>query len=114
MWKNRTVNKFAIYANNEMQKRNWNQAELVRRSGLTRQTVSRFFSEKSKEPDRETLEGVAKGLGIPLDMFYRESGVLPPEEGYEPVVEETAHIMKNLPKEEQVIIRDFAKHREQV
>lgn len=111
MCENITVNKFAAYASKVMK---ISQAELSRRSGLSRQTISHFFSEKSVEPDRETVEAVAKGLKIPLDTFYRESGALPSYEESSPVIEETAHIMKNLSGEDQLDIREYARLREKL
>ena len=105
------MNKFAIYASKVMK---ISQSELARRGGLTRQTVSNFFSEKSVQPDRETLEGIAKGLGIPLDMFYRESGVLPPQEDSTPFIEATAHVMKSLSENDQAEILEYARLREKM
>jgi transcriptional regulator with XRE-family HTH domain len=47
------------------------QAQLVKRSGLSRSTVSRLENGE-RVADTQTLSAVAKGLGIPLNWLLSE------------------------------------------
>ncbi len=50
--------------------RGWRQADLVHRSGLSRQLISGLMRDRrdhlGQMPDDSTLSGLAKGLGVPV------------------------------------------------
>lgn len=60
-----------------MRERDWNQSDVARASGLSRQSISHYMTQRSKEPDYDSLQKLAKGFNVPVDELYRVIGVLP-------------------------------------
>jgi transcriptional regulator with XRE-family HTH domain len=65
------AHEYRRFVERELDARGWNQAELVRRSGLHRQLVWKILNDErdnlGQMPDDTTLEGIARGFGIPAD-----------------------------------------------
>lgn len=72
-----TMNDFSTWLNNELNARNWNQAELHRKSGMSRTVISNVIAEKVF-PGFEFCIGVAKALDLPPEFVMRKAGLLPP------------------------------------
>ena len=53
------------------EERGWTPAELARRSGVTKTTLSRVEA-ALREPSAGTLESLAGGLGVRVDALFRE------------------------------------------
>lgn len=56
----------------QLDTRGWRQADLVQRSGLSRAHVSKLLKDQGdllkQLPDRETLDGIARGLGVRVEL----------------------------------------------
>jgi transcriptional regulator with XRE-family HTH domain len=54
-----------------MDARGWRQADLARRSGLHRSLISKLLKDNrdhlGQMPDDSTIDGIARGFGIPAD-----------------------------------------------
>lgn len=63
------LHEYRRFIQTELDARGWRQAELVRRSGLSRQLISGILKDDrdhlGQMPDASTLEGIAQGLGVP-------------------------------------------------
>lgn len=87
---------FSNWLTEKMRERNWSQSDLARASGLTRQAISYYLSEKSKQPDEFALQRIAKALKMPPEPVYRAAGLLPASADEDPWVEEMDHKLRQL------------------
>lgn len=99
---------FADWLIEEINKRNWNQSELARKSGLTRQAISHILSGRSQTPDNKSLEAIARALNFPTDEVMRRAGVITSKSKLSPLAERAAHIVESMQSEEaKEIMVDF-------
>lgn len=59
---------FSDWLLSELAKRKWTQADLARRSGLTKQAVTNYIS--GRVPNRDALVSIAKSLQIPIEIIF--------------------------------------------
>lgn len=88
--------RFPEWLEDKMTEKGWSQSELARKSGLTRQAINYYLSDKSKQPDEFALQKLAKAFKIPVEQVYRAAGLLPPANGNDPWVEEMDHKLRQL------------------
>lgn len=69
--------KFSDWLLHEINKRDWSQSDLARQSGLTRQAVSHLISGRSKTPDNETIEKLARAFDVTIEAVMRHAQILP-------------------------------------
>ena len=91
----------------KMKEKDWSQSELARESGLTRQAISYYLSDKSKQPDEFALQKIAKAFDIPIEKVYREAGLLPPAIHIDEEMEQILHEIEKLPKADREEILAF-------
>ena len=89
---------FSAWLSNKMMEHNWTQSDLARASGLTRQAISYYLSEKSKQPDEFALQRIAHALKLPPEQVYRAAGILPPAINIDEEMERIIHEIEKLPK----------------
>jgi transcriptional regulator with XRE-family HTH domain len=67
------VHAYRRFIQQQLDERSWKQADLVRKSGLSRQLIWSILSDGrdylGQMPDESTLEGLAKGFGLPVEVF---------------------------------------------
>lgn len=97
-----------------MSEHNWTQADLARASGLTRQSISYYLSEKSKQPDEFALQKLAKAFRLPPEEVYRAAGVPLSPVKTDPLIEEGTYILQQLQGEDKVDALRFLRMRLQV
>lgn len=65
------MHEYRRFVQGELDARGWQQADLVKRSGLSRQLVSKILSDDrphlGQMPDDTTLEKIAHGFQVPVD-----------------------------------------------
>jgi len=65
------VHEYRRFVQDELDARGWKPAELARQSGLRRQLVWKILHDNrptlGQMPDESTIEGIARGFGIPVD-----------------------------------------------
>lgn len=66
---------FSNWLYGQLKERDWSQSDLAHASGLTRQTISYYLSEKSKQPDEFALKKIASALKLPTEQVYRAAGI---------------------------------------
>ena len=52
-----------------------NQAELSRRSGVSKQTISDYVTRKRLKPDPDALASIAKALRLQIETIYQAAGI---------------------------------------
>lgn len=97
---------FAAWLRTEMDRRNLNQSTLARKSGISSQAVSAILNQY-RDAGPEICLALAKGLKLsPLELYVR-AGLLPEIPGRSPAAEEAAHLIEQLPSEQQQFALDF-------
>ena len=65
------MHEYRRFVQDELDARGWKPAELARQSGLRRQLVWKILHDNrptlGQMPDESTIEGIARGFGIPVD-----------------------------------------------
>jgi len=98
-----SVVNFVDWLQNELNKRNWSQADLARRSGVAPGTISRIMN-NSRGVGPELLNLIAIGLRLPPEQVFRAAGLLPEQENDSPRAEEAKFLFQQIPEEDQEII----------
>jgi transcriptional regulator with XRE-family HTH domain len=105
---------FADWLKVELNKRNWDQAELVRRSGVTSAQISRVVT-GVRGAGPELSIAIGKGLNLPPEEVFRARGWLPSQTEKEselklsPEVAEVAAEIEQLPLESRRIVLHVAR-----
>ena len=74
-----TVNKeFSKWLQEEIDKREWTQADLARKTNLSRAAVSQVLSE-NRRPGPEFCRATAHALDLPEEEVFRQAGLLSPK-----------------------------------
>lgn len=98
--------RFSDWLNEEIQKRDWSQSDLARASGLSRQVISYYLSDKSKSPDINALQKLAQAFKLSPITIIRKAGLLP-EGGEQSSLEDLNYLLNQLTPDEQEEIRQI-------
>lgn len=94
------VNAFANWVNEQLDDRKWSQAELARKAGISRATISKLLSyNEDQMPTAETLVSIARALRFPPEYVFRKAGILPVEPDDDPSLAEANQLLSELPEE---------------
>lgn len=67
------MHEYRRFIQHELDVRGWDRSDLVRKSGLSRQLVHNIVTDVrpflGQMPDASTMEALAKGLGIPIELI---------------------------------------------
>lgn len=91
---------FADWINNQLQKRNWKQADLARESGVSRAAISDILSGKHKA-GFQVCKGIASAFRLPVMEVFRAAGLVQQVSEKTPVEAEFEYLLSNLPADEQ-------------
>lgn len=72
-----SMNEFSQWLQEELQERNWNQADLARITGLTTAGVSKLLS-SSRGAGPDACRAIARALELPEELVFRKAGLLSP------------------------------------
>ena len=103
------MSKFSDWLFQELTKREMSQSQLAKATGLTRQAISYYLSEKSKRPDDDALKEIARVFKIPVEEIYRAANILPPTTNDDELDKRIMHLIRLLPTSEK---EKFAKRLE--
>lgn len=87
----------------ELNRRNWNPADLAKASGMSTGALSNIMNGKRK-PGPKTLKAIARALGEPLDKIFRLAGLLLPEAEKSAEEDDLLYIFRQLSKEQKQIV----------
>lgn len=69
------VDRFVEFLLRELQVRDWTQADLARKAGLSRMAVSAVIAGK-RDPGPDLCNAIAGALELPPETVFREAGLL--------------------------------------
>lgn len=78
--------KFQTWLMQQLQERDWSQADLSRKSNLTRQAIANYMA--GRIPDEKSLRQIARAFKLPPITVFRAAGILPAEPDADEWVEE--------------------------
>lgn len=100
------VRDFSAWLESEMRARDWRQKDLIARSGISSGLLSQILSGQ-RRPGLETCRAIAKAFGLSEIQVLEIAGLVIRDErvAYNPIIESTASMLKDLPEEDQEDIR---------
>jgi len=102
-----TMEKFVDWLKLEMKKQNLSQAELARRSGVTRSSINGVLTQ-SRGIGVDLLQDIAKGLKVPIETVYRKVGLLP-EKPHDETIERIDYLISTLRPDQQNQVMNFVR-----
>ena len=107
-----TVNEniyFSDWLQGELEKRGWSQAELARRSNLSRSGVNLLITGRN-QPRAETCLALARGLGLAPETVLKAADLLPEGEApdQDPTLEELVDLARRMSTEEREELLSYA------
>lgn len=99
---------FSVWLLQEMESRGWNQAELHRKSGLSRTIISDVLSNKVS-PGYDFCIAVGKALHIPGDQIMRLAGLLPTVPEHTEQTEQLIYLFEKLGESERQVILNIVR-----
>lgn len=103
-----TYEEFANWLRGELEKRQWDQAELVRRSRLDSSQVSRFLSGERKAGAAASMK-LARALHLPPEEVFRQAGLLPKTRMVSPEADELLFLFNELTPSDQARLLAIAR-----
>ena len=91
---------FAQWLQDELNKRDWTQADLATKTGTANGTVSRIMT-GSRNPGPDFCISVAKAFVYPPEIVFRAAGLLPPKPENVPLLAEWEHIFRQAANDEE-------------
>jgi transcriptional regulator with XRE-family HTH domain len=91
---------FSDWLVEEMNKREWSQADLARYSGLNRQSISDYVNRRRLNPDHNALIAIANAFNISPITAFRKAGLLPPGPDDKVNFEDWQHLLEKMTDEE--------------
>ena len=102
-----TMTDFSDWLNDELMRRGWRQADLVRATGISRSGVSLLMNGQIR-PAPQTVLQLSRVLKVPPDFIMRKVGYLPPRaEGGDPTLEEVNFKYAMLPDAQKQLVLDY-------
>lgn len=99
---------FAQWLQDELNKRGWDQAELSRRSNVSKGQISRVMS-TSRGIGPDTAKAIAHALDLPEELVFREAGLLSDKPEEPPTLSEWIHLFLTADKEERERMLELAR-----
>jgi transcriptional regulator with XRE-family HTH domain len=90
---------FLEWVQNMLAKRNWSQAELARRGGITASAVSKLMTRQQRQPGKDMLSAIARAFDMPVEDVYRIAGEFPAKYDDDPLTKEAEFLMSQLPED---------------
>lgn len=100
--------KFSNWLEGEITKVGWTQAELARRSGISKAYISRLIN-KQREPSAEILKLLASALNLPNEEVFRAAGLLSKLSDKDRLIEELLFNLSHLDKEQREQLIQYSK-----
>ena len=85
---------FTDWLLSRMSEKHLSQAELARRSGLTKQAIGNYVA--GRTPDEYAIRKLAYGLKLPPEEVFRAAGLLPPNPEANEYDEEGSFLLRTL------------------
>lgn len=83
----------------EINKRKWSQADLAKKAGVARATISNLLNEV-RNPGTDLIIAIANALDYPPEFVFRKADILPPIQESTEQVEELNYLFDKFPESE--------------
>lgn len=105
--------KFSKWLQDQLNQREWTQAELARRSGVSTGQIARLMTGERGVGEQSVI-AIAQALILPPAQVFEAAGILPPKAAKDGLIELLENIFERLPDEEKINVLEFAKHRQEL
>ena len=102
------MNKFSVWLQQEIDTRGWNQAELHRKSGLSRTIISDVLSGKVS-PGFDFCVAIGQAFHLPGDQVLRLAGLLPPVPARTEQHEQLLYLLNQMNEEQKADLLFYAR-----
>ena len=99
---------FTDWLDQELDKLDWNRADLARRSGLNPSTLSMIHTGK-RRAGVETCRAIAQAMRLPEAVVLRAAGLMGADRAADPVIDELLGLALELPADDQQDLIDLAR-----
>jgi transcriptional regulator with XRE-family HTH domain len=109
-----TMENFSLWLLNELEKRNWQPADLAKKARISRGSLSNILS-NYRNPGPNLCLAIAQALNEPPEKVFRLAGLLPPLPGGEDeqISREVMDILRNMSPENRQDLLNYARYRYQ-
>jgi transcriptional regulator with XRE-family HTH domain len=90
------MDNFSEWLKQELDSRNWKQADLVRETKLDSAVISNLVNGKRRSGEN-TACAIAHALKLPADFVFEKAGILPPKIELSPIKRKLLHASEGLP-----------------
>lgn len=97
---------FSFWLKSQMDEREWSQADLARRSKISPPHIARLLSD-TRALGNNGAAKLAKAFNMPVEIIYREAGMLPPQMENQYLYERVVHLFNQLSKSDQMEIIEY-------
>jgi len=91
---------FVQWIETELKKRNWNRAELARKSGLSTAALSHIYA-GTRNPGSTLCKAIARAFNLPESVVFLAAGVMEPTNDIDPAYEELKYWFSLMTGDEQ-------------
>lgn len=91
---------FTDFLLEQLNTRDWSQADLAKKAGLSRAAISDVMSER-RNPGVDLCTSIAEAFDLPPETVFRAAGLLPPAPEITPVMERALYYLSQLDPEDQ-------------
>jgi len=101
---------FSEWLLEQMESRNWSQADLAKATGLTRTAISSYINQKRTQPDPQALLAIAKALHVSPINIFKIAKLLPDDHSTEDDARfsDWKEVLSNLNKRDQELLKQMA------
>ena len=101
---------FSEWLQEQMDLRNWTQADLAKATGLTRTAISSYLNQRRTKPDPEALLVISKVFHIDPINLFKIIGFLPNDHGSKQDFDLSnwKELLSKLSKRDQELLRELA------
>jgi transcriptional regulator with XRE-family HTH domain len=85
---------FSDWLMKKLEDMEWKQADLARRSGITKGAISNYIN--GRTPDKEALQKIAKAFKVPPETVFQIAGLLPEDMAIDELTKEATYIFQRL------------------
>jgi integrase len=101
-----SVNELVAFIKNELEKRNWTNADLARNCGISQAQISRILN-KGYQPGLDFFNSVADVFNYPKEIVFRLAGILPNESEKDIYQKRILNLLEQLDENEKHLVFDF-------
>ena len=96
----------------ELESRNWKQADLVRETNLDSAVISNLVNGKRRSGE-STARAIAHALKLPVDFVFEKAGILPPKPEATMLQRKLLHASEGLPESDIALAMSLLEQRQE-